>query len=188
MTCENVTCKNVSCEDVACENVTCENVTCRNVTCKNVTCGNVSCENVSCENVTCENVSCDVTCGNVTCENVTCKNVTCENVSCENVTCENVSCENVSCEEDVTFEKDCDQFKEKYDMVNKSFEAFKTLLDKTVINVFLREENKNKCMVSKLVYKILGDIRKGIGYLHYDGLFCCDFWISYVCVVVYFRI
>ena len=45
----------------------------------------------------------------------------------------------------------CNQFEEKHDTVNKSFEAFKTLLGKTVVGVFLLEENRNECMVSKLL-------------------------------------
>ena len=47
-------------------------------------------------------------------------------------------------------------------MVNSSFEAFKTLLDMTVVNVLLREENRNRCMVSKSGVKdFVGHKEKG---------------------------
>ena len=68
--------------------------------------------------------------------------------------------ENGTCEDDDLAA--CEKLEEKYDMVNSSFEAFKTLLDMTVVNVLLREENRNRCMVSKSgVQDFVGHKEKG---------------------------
>ena len=86
-----------------------------------------------------------------------------------------------TCENDITCKK-CKEFEEEYDKVNNGFEAFETLLNMTVVNVFLLEENRNECMVSKLVYKIKGT-RKRVSYSGRNLL--CLIFGSVTCVQLF---
>lgn len=51
----------------------------------------------------------------------------------------------------------------RHDRAEKSFNNFESLLDKTVVGVFLLEQNRNKCLVSKItfvMFSVPGNISK----------------------------